>query len=69
MDHIVESATRPELAIPIGGATVAAGLIGSLPVIINIAVAIYFTLMVVHKAYQMWKEWKTDHNKGKDASS
>lgn len=68
MDNIVESATRPEFAVPIGGATVAAGLIGSLPVIINIIVTIYFTLMVVHKAYQMWKEWKADRNK-EDASS
>jgi hypothetical protein len=61
MDQVVENMTRPALAVPLGGATVAAGLVGSLPMIINIAVAIYFTLMVVHKAYQMWKEWKADH--------
>jgi hypothetical protein len=69
MDQIVESATRPELALPIGGATIAAGLVGSLPVIINVAVAIYFTLMVVHKAYQMWKEWKQDQRAIEDDPS
>lgn len=61
MNHLTESATSPSVAIPVGSATVVAGFVGSLPILINIAVGIYFILMVVHKVYQMRKEWKADH--------
>ncbi len=68
MNQLTESATSPALTVPIGSATVVAGFVGSLPIIINIAVGIYFTLMVIHKIYQMRKEWKADREK-EDVSS
>lgn len=57
---VTESLTSPGIGTAVGGITVVANLVGALPVVINIAVAIYFTLMVVHKAYQMIKEIKQD---------
>jgi hypothetical protein len=63
MNYLTEHATSPSMAVPIGSATVVAGFVGSLPILINIVVAIYFVLMVAHKAYQMRKEWKADKEK------
>lgn len=57
---ITENMTNPTIATTVGGTTILANFAGSLPVIINVIVAIYFTLMVVHKIYQMWKEYKAD---------
>lgn len=63
MNHITENALSPGVAIPVGGVTVAAGFVASLPTIINILVGVYFLLMVGHKIYQIWKEVKADRKK------
>ena len=55
--------TNPGTGAAIGGVTILANIAGNLPVVINIFVAIYFGLMVIHKAYQMYKEYKHDHRK------
>ena len=60
VENITENMTNPTIATTVGGTTILANLAGSLPVLINVFVAIYFSLMVVHKAYQMWKEYKAD---------
>lgn len=57
---ITENMTNPNVATTIGGTAIVANLIGFLPTLINVFVAIYFALMIVHKAYQMWKEYKQD---------
>lgn len=61
VNHITENMTNPGLATTIGGTTILANFAGNLPVIINVIVAVYFTLMVIHKVYQMWKEYKADN--------
>ena len=58
---ITENMTNPGTATAVGGTTVLANFAGGLPIVINVIVAIYFTLMVVHKVYQMWKEYKADN--------
>lgn len=63
---VVENATSPPVAVAVGGTSIAAGLVGSLPVIINVLVVTYFSLMILHKAYQMWKEWKADKNASRE---
>lgn len=65
INGIVENATSPPMVVGVGGSTVVASLLGILPILVNVAVLIYFSLMIVHKGYQMRKEWKAD----KDASS
>ena len=59
--NITENMTNPGTATVVGGTTILANFISALPVMINVAVFIYFTLMVVHKAYQMYKEYKEDN--------
>lgn len=59
---VIENVTSPPVAVAVGGMSITAGLVGSLPVIINILVVAYFSLMIIHKGYQMWKEWKADKN-------
>lgn len=59
--NITENMSNPSVATAVGGTTILANFAGSLPVVINVIVAIYFTLMVVHKIYQMWKEYKADN--------
>lgn len=63
MNNITETVTDPGVGAVIGGATVVANMAGNLPTVINVFVAIYFALMVVHKLYQMYKEYKHDHRK------
>ena len=60
MDTITENMTNPNVATAIGGTTILANLIGLLPFLINVFVAIYFALMITHKVYQMHKEYKYD---------
>lgn len=59
--NITENMSNPSVATAVGGTTVLANFAGSLPIVINVIVAVYFTLMVVHKVYQMWKEYKADN--------
>ena len=61
ISDVTENMTNPTIATTVGGTTILANLAGSLPVIINIIVVVYFSLMVVHKMYQMWKEYKADN--------
>ena len=58
---ITENMSNPSVATAVGGTTILANFAGSLPVVINVIVAVYFTLMVVHKVYQMWKEYRADN--------
>ena len=61
VSNITESMTNPGIATTIGGTTILANFAGNLPIIINVIVAVYFTLMVIHKVYQMCKEYKADN--------
>ena len=65
ISNVTENITNPTIATTVGGTTILANLAGSLPVIINIIVVVYFSLMVVHKMYQMWKEYKADNASSK----
>ena len=65
ISSVTENMTNPTTATTVGGTTILANLAGSLPVIINIIVVVYFSLMVVHKMYQMWKEYKADNASSK----
>lgn len=65
ISSVTENMTNPTIATTVGGTTILANLAGSLPVIINIIVVVYFSLMVVHKMYQMWKEYKADNASSK----
>lgn len=59
--NITENMTNPGTATIVGGTTILANFVTALPVLINVAVFVYFTLMVIHKGYQMYKEYKEDN--------
>lgn len=56
--------TSPNTSIPVIGTVGAANWLGGLPEIINVLTVIYLILLVMHKGYNMYKEYKT----GKDTS-
>lgn len=53
-DHI-DTVTNPNVSIPI---TFVSMLADNLPLFINIASFLYLVLLISHKGWQMYKEWK-----------
>lgn len=59
MDTITEYATNPPTAVVVGiGSGVVNTFIAALPLAINIITVVYLTLLVVHKAIQLYREFK-----------
>jgi hypothetical protein len=60
MDDVLNAPTGVSTSVTVS----AANMIGEgLPFLINVATVIYLFLLIVHKGWKMYKEWKT----GKDA--
>lgn len=58
----MDNFTHPTVAVPIVGTSGIANFLGeNLPLLINIGSFIYIVLLVGHKAYTMYKEWKKDN--------
>lgn len=55
----------PTAAISVGVGASAANFLAGLPAYINIATATYLTIMIVHKLWQIFKEWRNERNKRK----
>jgi UPF0716 family protein affecting phage T7 exclusion len=56
---VSEAATNPITALGTAGSVAVAPLFGvDLPVLIQLLTAVYTALLVGHKAWQMFKEWK-----------
>jgi hypothetical protein len=68
MSYITEQATSPNTSIPVIGTVGAANWIGMAPEIINVLTVIYLVLLVAHKGYNMYKEYKTGKDTEKDES-
>jgi len=58
MNIISDVAASPVVATPIAVGVSAANIIAFLPIFINIATAIYLTLLVSHKLWVWYKDWK-----------
>ena len=58
MNLITDVASSPIVAIPLGVGTAAANFITVLPILINVAMFIYFCILVAHKIWVWWREWK-----------
>lgn len=64
---MVDSITSPTTAVPVIGVAGYANWLTSLPTIINVLTACYLFLLVSHKAYTMYREWRTTkEEKGKE---
>ena len=55
---VVDSVTSPNAAVPTVSLVGAANWLHSLPDIINVATIVYLLLLISHKAYKMYQEWK-----------
>lgn len=59
MTNLYDAATSPQAALGTGGTVIGLHALGeALPTIINYLVAIYTVLLILHKGYQMYKDWK-----------
>lgn len=58
-DSILNPTTGTAVTIPVA---LANALTTNLPIVINIATIIYLTLLISHKSWQMYKEWKEKKN-------
>lgn len=57
---ITENATNPAVVVPTSITAAGANFMGlGVPDLINILMVIYLGLVVVHKSYQMYKEFKS----------
>jgi hypothetical protein len=65
MKEYMDAVTNPQIAVPVvGTASFLSWFADVLPVLINVGSFIYIILVIIHKAWKMYKEWKT-----KDESS
>lgn len=59
LQTISDAASSPPIATATTVAVTTANLLDfSLPIVINIATVIYLSLLISHKGWQMYKEWK-----------
>lgn len=60
LQSIVDAATNPQVAVPLSGAGALAQLLAVLPHAVSAGWLIYVLLLISHKAWKMYKEWRDD---------
>lgn len=55
---ITEAATQPASAVPVTGLVAVGNLFSLLPEIVNVLTIVYVSLLIIHKAWKMYAEWK-----------
>lgn len=58
MSAITDIASSPSVAIPIAAGVSGVNLIALLPIFINVATALYISMLIGHKAWVWYREWK-----------
>ena len=58
MKNITDIASSPIVAAPAVTSVVAANIVSLLPIFINVATAIYLVLLIGHKVWSWYKEYK-----------
>jgi hypothetical protein len=58
MSVITDIAASPSVAVPIAAGVTGANLIAMLPIFINVATALYLSMLIGHKAWVWYREWK-----------
>lgn len=58
MSLITDIASSPAVAVPIIGSVTGINLITLLPIFINVATALYLSMLIGHKAWVWYREWK-----------
>lgn len=57
---LIENATDPAVAVPVTTAGAIANLIDNLPHLVAAGWLVYIALLISHKGWQMYKEWRDD---------
>lgn len=65
IQRTVESISTPTAAITVGVGASAANFLSGLPTYINAATAVYLTILVGQKLWQIGKEWRNGRHKRK----
>jgi hypothetical protein len=60
LQSLTEAVTNPNVAVPAASFGALANMMVMVPHLINMGTAIYITLLVCHKGWQMYKEWRDD---------
>lgn len=60
LQTITEAVTNPQIAVPVATAGTVANLLVALPHIISVGWIVYLVLLIGHKGWQMYKEWRDD---------
>lgn len=58
MKVISEAASSPQVAVPLTSGVALSNVFQVLPDIINIGTVVYLSLLIVHKAWTMYQEYK-----------
>lgn len=58
MKEHIDMITSPSVAVPATTAAMFASFMDILPAIMQIGSFIYLVLLITHKLWTMWKEWK-----------
>jgi hypothetical protein len=58
MSIITDVASNPAVAVPIAAGVSGANLIALIPIFINVATALYISMLIGHKAWVWYREWK-----------
>lgn len=57
---IVEAVTHPNVAVPVTTVGTLASVLAALPHVVMCGWVIYLLLLISHKGWQMYKEWRDD---------
>ena len=60
LQTITDSVTNPNVAVPVATVGTVFNAIIDLPYIISVGWLVYLALLIGHKIWQMWKEWRDD---------
>lgn len=60
---IVDAATNPQVAVPVGGAGAVASLLDALPHFVTVGWLIYIVILVAHKLWK-WRNEQSDRLAG-----
>ena len=56
--QITETITSPASAVPVSGLVATGNFLASLPEIVNILTIVYVSLLIIHKSWKMYADWK-----------
>lgn len=58
-ENLTDTITSPQVALPVTSSTVGFNILGlGVPEWINIGMGIYIILLLIHKVWQMYQDWK-----------